>query len=101
MTAAHPGRGTAAFGPLATTEAAGQICLSPSQRRRARRERRSLLDEGGAIAENRRDEIAERSAEIRNRRGLSGAEARERDDARDDRLRRVPASVATIELGTR
>ncbi|HET9930831.1 MAG TPA: hypothetical protein VFQ35_09100, partial [Polyangiaceae bacterium] len=45
---------------------------------------RSLLDEGNAIARNARAEVAERSAEIRDRRGLTGADHGARDAARDE-----------------
>ncbi len=101
MTAAAFGRGTAASGPLAADGAAGDARLSPSQRRRARRERRSLLDTGTAIARNARDEIAERAHEIRDRRGLTSADRAARDDARDELERRARVGVGSFEIGAK
>ncbi len=75
--------------------------MSASQRRRARRERRSLLDRGNEIARNARAEVAARSAEIRDRRGLTGADHGARDAARDELERRAPAGVGSFEIGAK
>jgi hypothetical protein len=75
--------------------------MSASQRRRARRERRSLLDRGNEIARNARAEVVARSAEIRDRRGLRGADHGARAAARDELARRAPAGVGSFEFGAK
>jgi hypothetical protein len=62
---------------------------------------RSLLDEGHAIARNARDEVAARSAETRDRRGLTSADRAARDDARDELERRARVGVGSFEIGAK